>query len=133
MAQSSQKIYKSQKLPPLAPPAWAFGVVWPFLYVLIIISYGMVFYKTAMSELSIIFALPFVINLVANGLFTYFQFKLRNNILALIDIIIILATIVISIVICYHDYRLISYLQIPYLIWVSFATYLQIGVSILNR
>ncbi len=129
---NNQNYYENMKLPPLSPPSWAFGVVWPILYIIIFISYGLVFYKTIKGEVSIIFSLPFVINLAANFLFTYFQFGLKNNILALIDIVVILATIIITIILLWSNYRTFAYLQIPYLIWVMFATYLQIGVTILN-
>ena len=128
-----QSYYVSQKLPPLSPPSWIFGVVWPFLYLLIIISYGMVFYKWFRGEIGFLFALPFIINLISNLTFTYLQFGLKNNALALIDIIIILITIIITIILLWQNYRLLAYMQIPYLIWVSFATYLQIGLTILNR
>ena len=128
-----QSYYLSQKMPPLSPPSWIFGVVWPFLYLLIIISYGMVFYKWSRGEVNYLFALPFIINLNANILFTYLQFGLKNNILALADILIVLITIVITIILLWPNFRTLSYMQIPYLLWVAFATYLQIGITILNR
>lgn len=128
-----QSFYLSQKLPPLAPPAWAFGVVWPFLYLLIFISYGIIIYKAVKGEVGFVFVLPFIINIIANALFTYFQFSLKNNILSTIDIVIVLVTIIITIVLLWSKYRTLAYLQIPYLIWVLFATYLQIGVTILNK
>jgi tryptophan-rich sensory protein len=128
-----QSYYLSQKMPPLAPPSWIFGVVWSFLYLLIIISYGMVFYKWSRGEIAFVFALPFIVNLVANLVFTYLQFGLKNNVLALIDILIILITIIVTIVLLWPHFRTLAYMQIPYLIWVAFATYLQIGITILNR
>ncbi|MFA7253322.1 MAG: TspO/MBR family protein [Patescibacteria group bacterium] len=128
-----QSYYLDQNLPPLAPPAWLFGVVWPILYILIIISYGWIFYKAIKREVNFWFVLPFLINIIANILFTFFQFGLRNNTLALIDILIVLVTIIITITLTWDKYRLISYMQFPYLAWVSFATYLQIGITILNR
>lgn len=130
---NTETYYNSQKMPPLSPPSWAFGVVWPFLYILILISYGIVFYKTIKGEITLLFALPFIINLICNFLFTYLQFGLKNNILAMIDILIILATIIITLLLLWTNYRTLAYMQIPYLIWVLFATYLQIGTTILNR
>jgi tryptophan-rich sensory protein len=128
-----RKTYKSYKQPPLSPPDWAFVVVWPILYILIFISYGFVFYQWVNGHVSGFLALFFIINLVANGLFTYFQFKLGNNLLASADIIVILATIIITMVLVWPSYHWVTYLQIPYLLWVTFATYLQFGVTILNR
>ncbi|MCX6809404.1 MAG: tryptophan-rich sensory protein [Candidatus Berkelbacteria bacterium] len=128
-----QKSYTNYKRPPLSPPPYLFGIVWPILYVLIIISYGFVFYQAIKGNISGLLTIPFIINLIANGLFTYFQFKLKNNLLAAIDIVIVLATIILTMILIWPDYHWVTYLQIPYLIWVIFATYLQFGVTILNR
>lgn len=128
-----QETYKSYKKPPLSPPSYLFGIVWPVLYILIIISYGYVFYEVIKGNLSWPIAVPFIINLIFNGLFTYFQFKLKNNFLAALDVIVMLTTIIITMVLIWPHYHWVTYLQIPYLAWVSFATYLQLGVTILNR
>lgn len=128
-----KQIYKSYKQPPLAPPPYLFGIVWPLLYVLIIISYGFIYYQTFLGNIASRIATVFIINLIANGLFTYFQFKLKNNLLAALDIILVLATIILTMILIWPYYHWVVYLQIPYLIWVTFATYLQIGVTILNR
>ena len=128
-----QETYRSYKRPPLSPPDWAFGVVWPFLYILIFISYGAVFGAAYRGDIDFVIVLPFVINLLANGLFTYFQFKLDNNLLASIDIVVVLATIILTMTMIWPHYHWVAYLQIPYLLWVTFATYLQFGVTILNR
>lgn len=77
--------------------------------------------------------IPFIINLIFNILFTFFQFKLKNNFLAALDIVIVLATIILSMILIWPYYHWVLYLQIPYLVWVTFATYLQFGVTILNR
>lgn len=128
-----QKTYTDYKRPPLSPPAYLFGIVWPFLYLLIIISYGFVFLQWARGNISGLLAIPFVINLLANGLFTYFQFKLRNNFLACLDILVVLVTIILTMILIWSHFHWVVYLQIPYLVWVTFATYLQLGVTILNR
>lgn len=128
-----QSMYLDYKRPPLSPPPYLFGIVWPVLYLLIIISYGYVFWRVVKGDQPLLFLWPFVLNLIANGLFTYFQFKLRNNGLALADIVVELVTIVLTIVFAWQQYRWVSYMQIPYLMWVLFATYLQVGVTILNR
>lgn len=128
-----KETYKSYKRPPLSPPPYLFGVVWPFLYLLIIISYGFTFYQAAKGNVPSLLVVPFIINLIANGLFTYFQFKLKNNLLAALDIVVVLATIILTMILIWPYYRWVLYLQIPYLAWVSFATYLQFGVTILNQ
>lgn len=128
-----QNYYEELKKPPLAPPEWLFGLVWPFLYIIIFITYGIVFWKAFKGEIGWHFTIPFVLNLIFNILFTYFQFGLRNNYLALVDTLLLLVTIVITIVLLWTNHRTLAYLQFPYLIWVSFATYLQAGITFLNK
>ncbi|HOX97080.1 MAG TPA: tryptophan-rich sensory protein [bacterium] len=119
--------------PTWSPPAWLFGPVWSFLYILIAASFGTVFYKTITGSLSWLVALPFVLNLVFNFAFTPLQFGLKSNILASIDIILILGTLIWTIIAIYPHLRWVAYLQIPYLLWVSFATILQLTITYLNK
>ncbi|HAR99813.1 MAG: TspO and MBR like protein [Candidatus Moranbacteria bacterium GW2011_GWC2_37_73] len=124
----------SQLIKPFwAPPAFLFGPVWTFLYILIAISFGKVFLMTWKKEIAFMVALPFLLNIVFNLAFTPLQFGLRNNLLASIDIIFILATLIWAIVAIYPYSRWIAYMQIPYLLWVSFATVLQLTITYLNK
>lgn len=118
--------------PSWAPPSWIFGPVWSVLYILIIISFGNVFYEVITKKIPKITALPFVLNIVFNLSFTPLQFGLKNNFLAMIDIILVLATLIWAIFAIYPYKKWISYIQIPYLLWVSFATILQITITFLN-
>jgi len=118
--------------PTWSPPSWVFGPVWTFLYVLIAISFGTVFYKVVTKQLALIVALPFVLNLIFNFAFTPLQFGLRNNFLAAADILLVLATLVWAMVAIYPHAKWIAYIQIPYLLWVAFATVLQLTITYLN-
>lgn len=119
--------------PSWAPPSWVFGPVWSFLYLLIAVSFGSVLYKLATKQIPFQVALPFILNLVFNFSFTYFQFGLKNNTLAAIDILLVLGTLVWAMIAIFPYARWITYIQIPYLLWVSFATVLQLTVTYLNR
>jgi len=77
--------------------------------------------------------LPFILNLVFNFAFTPLQFGLKNNLLAAIDILLVLGTLIWSMIAIYPYAKWITYIQIPYLIWVSFASILQLTVTYLNR
>lgn len=125
--------YQQLIKPIWAPPAWLFGPVWTVLYVLIALSFGKVFYMTWKKKISPWVTSPFVLNLIFNFSFTPIQFGLRNNILAAIDIYLVLVTLIWAMVVIYPRARIISLMQIPYLIWVSFATVLQLSVTYLNR
>jgi len=119
--------------PTWSPPAWLFGPVWSFLYLLIAASFGTVFYKTITGSLSWLVALPFVLNLVFNFAFTPLQFGLKNNLLASIDILLILGTLIWAMIAIYPHIRWVAYIQIPYLLWVSFASVLQLTITYLNK
>ena len=119
--------------PSWSPPSWLFGPVWTFLYVLIIASFGKVFIMTWQKQVPLIVALPFVLNIIFNLSFTPLQFGLKNNLLAGLDILLILITLIWAMVAIYPYSHWITYIQIPYLLWVSFATVLQLTITYLNK
>lgn len=119
--------------PAWSPPAAVFGPVWTFLYVLIAISFGKVFWMFFKKQIPFAVALPFVLNLIFNFSFTPLQFGLKNNLLAAIDILLVLASLIWAMAAIYPHARWISYIQIPYLLWVAFATALQLTITYLNR
>ena len=124
--------YSTLIKPTWAPPSWIFSPVWTFLYILIAISFGYVFYKAFKKDIKYTFAIPFILNLLFNFAFSPIQFILKNNILAMIDILFVLATLIWAMIIIYRKYRWVTYILIPYLLWVIFATVLQITVTYLN-
>jgi benzodiazapine receptor len=125
--------YSTLIRPSWSPPSWIFGPVWTFLYVLIAISFGKVLLMFIQKQISWVIILPFVLNLIFNFSFTYFQFGLQNNLLAAIDILLVLGTLIWAMIVIYPHASWIMYMQIPYLVWVSFATVLQLTITFLNR
>jgi len=128
--------YKNLIKPSWAPPSWLFGPVWSVLYVIIFITFGFVLYKAFTHKISWFIALPFILNLIFNFAFTPIQFGLKNNFLAMIDILLVLLTLIwalVSIFKIYPEFSWIVYLNIPYFLWVLFATVLQITITYLNR
>ena len=119
--------------PTWSPPASVFGPVWSFLYVLIAVSFGKVFWMYFKKQIPFLVALPFILNLIFNFSFTPIQFGLKNNLLAAIDILLVLGTLVWAIIAIYPHSKWVAYIQIPYLLWVSFATILQLTITYLNR
>ncbi len=118
--------------PEFSPPNWIFGPVWGFLYVIIFSTFGYVFYLFANKKLPFIVILPFILNLIFNFSFTYLQFTLKNNLLASVDILLVLITIIWMFIAIWNYERWIVYANIPYLVWVSFATILQLSITYLN-
>ena len=129
---SAYSWYQQLTKPSWAPPGWLFGPVWTALYIIIAASFGAVFYKAATKQLSWLIALPFALNLVFNFAFTPLQFGLKNNFLAAADILLVLATLLWALIAIWPQARWIVYINIPYLLWVGFATVLQLTVTYLN-
>lgn len=124
--------YQTLIKPTWAPPGWLFGPVWTFLYAVIAVSYGYVGYLFITKKIPFIIILPFILNLVFNALFTPLQFGLQNNLLAMIDIFLVLGTLIWAMIAIHPYASWVSYVNIPYLAWVCFATVLQVTVTVLN-
>lgn len=119
--------------PAFAPPSWVFAPVWTVLYVIIAISFGYVFWLAFKRRIPRSVALPFVLNVVFNLAFTPLQFGLKNNMLAAVDILLVLATLVWALRAIWPHRRWVALANVPYLAWVSFATLLQLSITWLNR
>ena len=125
----SMDTYMSLVKPPLAPPSILFPIVWAILFILMGISSYMVYesgddngsLKTYLLQLGINFVWPILF------------FVLKNMLLSLIWIILLDIVVIIMIRKFYKVNKTAAYLQIPYLIWILFATYLNFGFYILNR
>ena len=118
--------------PAWAPPSWIFGPVWSILYTIIAITYGYTLVLFLKGKISFRVLLPFILNIIFNLAFTPLQFGLQNNFLDAIDILLVFATLVWLIIVIYHHARWVSYANIPYLLWVTFAMTLQFTITYLN-
>ncbi len=125
--------YSQLVKPSWSPPSWLFGPVWSVLYILIAISFSYVFYRVYIKKLPVKAALPFALNIIGNIAFTPLQFGLKSNLLAALDIIFVLVTLIWAMARIYPRVRWVAYIQIPYLLWVSFATVLQLTITFLNK
>jgi len=106
--------------PNFTPPNWIFGPVWTFLYFLIAVSLYLVWISSKREDKKII-GFVYGINLVLNGLWSYFFFGLKNPVLGLVNLIFIWITIWTMIYINWRIDKKAAWLLVPYLIWVSFA------------
>ena len=124
--------YQTLIKPSWSPPGWIFGPVWSVLYAIIAVTFGTVFYRSITGKLSWFIALPFVLNLIFNFAFTPIQFGLKNNLLASVDILLVLGTLIWALIAIWPSARWIAYANVPYLLWVLFATVLQLTITYLN-
>jgi len=117
--------YKDLIQPPLAPKAILFPIVWTILYILMGISAYIIDEKNGSLTL-------YYIQLFVNAMWSiiFFVFKLRF--LAFIWIILLIVLVVIMIKNFLKINKTAGYLQIPYLLWLIFASYLNLGVYLLN-
>lgn len=127
---TSQSIdYNALKQPPLAPPSALFPIVWTILYILMGVSYGILKSKEQTDkDVDLIYYGQLIVNYLWS--FIFFVFKWRF--LAILWIILLAVLVVIMITRFYGKDKTAGLLQIPYLLWVLFATYLTIGVYVLN-
>lgn len=120
--------YESINKPWFAPPAYLFGIAWSILYPIIFVSFGYVCFLVYKGKISRKVLVPLFINLFSNLFFSYIQFTLQNNLLATIDILIVLFSLVWFMILIKGYSKLVFYAQIPYFLWVLFATILQISI-----
>lgn len=121
--------YASLNRPFYAPPNWVFGPVWTVLYLMIATS-GWLVWRTKQSTglaMSI-----YAAQLVLNGAWTCLFFGLQRPGVALIEIAILFLLILATILVFRRYSKTASFLLIPYLLWVSFATVLNYGFWSLN-
>ena len=121
--------YSNITKPLFSPPGFIFPIVWTILYLLMGLSYFII-KKTETSDKKIdfVYYLQLFFNLSWSIIFFVFKFRL----LSVIWIIILDILVIYMIYLFYKKIKLSAYLNIPYLIWILFATYLTIGIFILN-
>ena len=123
--------YQAAKQPFLTPPAWLFPIVWSILFVLMAYSASVV-YNTGGSSLSramFVYALQLTMNFWWCVLFFGFGLYL----FAFIWLVLLWIAVLVMIVLFYPIHKTAALLQIPYLLWLTFAGYLNLGVYLLNR
>ncbi len=124
--------YAELSKPLWAPEAWLFGPVWAVLYVIIAVSFGYVLVQYLRGSLPVQVLVPFVLNLLFNLLFSPVQFGLENLELATLVIVLVLGTLIWAQVAIWRYARWVVLVNIPYLLWVSFATVLQVTIMVMN-
>ncbi|MCD8391381.1 MAG: tryptophan-rich sensory protein [Firmicutes bacterium] len=124
-------VYSELNQPPLSPPMPVFGIVWTILFILMGISCGMVYLKRAETDVSAALKV-YGFQLVLNFFWTIIFFNMGAYLFAFIWLLLILVFVAVMIAQFYKISRAAAYLQIPYLLWLIFAGYLNIMIFILN-
>ena len=124
--------YATLNRPALTPPDWIFGPVWTVLYVMIGISVFLYYRSPAKSHVWLTTGV-LVLHLISNFIWTLLFFRLYSPLAALADILFLDASLGFLIIAFWMVSRPAAILLIPYLLWVSFATYLNLGFYWLNK
>lgn len=127
---SSTIDYNSLTKPFLAPPSIVFPIVWSILYVVMGISYGIL---ESNGQIDGKINLIYYIQLGVNALWSIFFFTLKWRLFSFIWILLLAVLVIIMIIKFYQKNKIAGLIQIPYLLWVLFASYLNIAIYILNK
>ena len=130
LAGNSFSFYEELIKPPLSPPGWLFPVMWAILYALMGISAFMIYTSDSKERCKalIIYGIQLFLNFMWSIVF--FRFKMIG--LSVAVILTLLALIIVMMIKFYRIRSVSAYLNIPYLMWIIFASYLNIGILLLN-
>lgn len=114
------------------PPTYIFPIVWTLIYIMLIISL-FIYYRNQTFPNTVSYAIDtisilFVLNIMANKMYTYFFFKLKKTIIAMFDILFIILTGLVIVIIFAINSKWVEFgLFLPYIIWSTYALYLNIA------
>lgn len=125
--------YRQLEKPAFSPPNWIFGPAWTFLYILMGIALFLVLRQipqtTAVNNALILFAVQLTLNIGWSFIF----FGLKSPLWAFIEILILWFAILATVIYFFRVSYAAGVLMIPYLVWVTFAAFLNGSVWVLNR
>jgi benzodiazapine receptor len=124
--------YAGIRKPDIAPPNWVFAPVWTALYALMGVSLFLIWRKTLWRGCGRLAIAVFITQLVLNVLWSYLFFGLQSPFLGLVDITILWFAIAATVAFFSRISRTAGLILLPYLGWVSLASYLNYMIFILN-
>ena len=120
---SSDTWYEELIKSPLNPPSYVFGIVWPILYAI------MAFVSFKMAEK---ISTLFILQLLANAAWSWIFFYFHAPLIALVDISVLIYLNFKIISVIKVESSILFYIYLPYLIWLSFAAFLNASIVLLN-
>ena len=115
--------YLSLNKSELNPPGYVFGIVWPILYVLMMISAFLTYKKVFVV---------FNIQLIFNAAWSWLFFRYQMPLVSLLDIYLLIMMNIYILKLIYHESKIAFLLFLPYVLWISFASYLNLFIVINN-
>lgn len=126
LTKNTMNLYEEMVKPDIAPPAILFPIVWTILYSIIAITlYKFIDNKKIRNLI--------ILNLVINVIWPVLFFRFELYLFSVIWLVLIIVTLIIELLKIYKENKIFAYLNIPYLIWLFFALYLNIMIYLLNK
>lgn len=133
LTRDNMNIYDEINTPPLSPPGILFPVVWTVLYILMGVSSGLIWLKRGENrEKAENALLIYAVSLVFNFIWSIIFFNFRLFLLSFIWLVVLLILIILTTIKYKKILPIAAFLQIPYVLWVTFAGYLNFGIYLLN-
>ena len=132
ISRESMAMFDRLTKPPLAPPGWLFPLVWTILYTFMGLASYLVF-TSQKDQNEIKLALQiYTLQLAFNFFWTILFFNFELYFFAFFWLLALLALLILTTILFYKVSKPAAYLMIPYIIWVTLAAYLNLGLALLN-
>lgn len=131
LTRGGMESYYALRQPPLSPPGWLFPIVWTILYILMGISAYLIYRSN--SPYRMVALKIYAVQLAVNFFWSIIFFNMEMYLFSFLWLLLLLVLIILMIRIFSKINKTAACLQIPYLIWVIFAGYLNLGIYLLNR
>ncbi len=132
LTMGSMKTFESINKPPLSPPGWLFPVVWTILFALMGISAYLVYVTSYSKKQKNNAFTVYAVQLIFNFFWSIIFFNMQAYLFAFIWLVILWALILLNIILFYRISKPAGLLLIPYLLWVTFAGYLNFAIYLMN-
>lgn len=129
LTQNGMKSFETLTKPPFSPPGWLFPIVWTILYLLMGFTSYLVLISGKQSTLGI---LAYSAQLFFNFLWSIYFFNQEMYLFSFIWLVVLWLLILATTILFYRNTKTAGYMLIPYLLWVAFAGYLNLGIYLLN-
>lgn len=131
LTMGSMETYQNLNQPPLSPPGVVFPIVWGVLFLLMGISSYLVYVSDSKNKKAALAV--YAVQLIFNFVWSLIFFNLHAYLFAFIWLCVLWLLILAMVIIFYRINKTAGLLQLPYLLWVAFAGYLNLGIFLLNR
>jgi len=131
LTKDSMSMYQELLKPPLTPPGWIFPVVWTILFILMGISAYMIYVSDSKEKVQALQI--YAIQLMLNFIWSLVFFNMQAYLLAFVILILLWISIIAMIKTFNQINPIAGKLQVPYLLWVTFAGYLNLAIYFLNK